>query len=122
MMIKYMQHHWRYMASYYRLAMYTLSFIAFLGLQMSILTCETNIHVDYLDGKVSQVSHSHNGANGQVSMDQTCEIHASHVFIHLTSFILGDCKILKKQIEHLAMLNIINISYQIDHPPKLIRT
>ena len=70
MMIKCMQHRWRYIAPYYRLAMYTLSFIAFLGLQVSIFACEINIHIDYLDGKISQVSHSHNGANGQVSMDQ----------------------------------------------------
>ncbi|MDQ6959212.1 MAG: hypothetical protein Q9M24_08905 [Mariprofundaceae bacterium] len=101
--------------------MRALALIAFMGLQLSMFTCGTDIHIDHLDDTTSQIVHSHNGADqGTGLMDLVCQIHASHVFTEQKTFIMGDSESLPERLYHLATLNIVNVPHLIEHPPRFL--
>jgi len=102
--------------------MRVLALIAFMGLQLSMFTCGIDIHVDHLDSTTNQIAHLHdgNGSPGHGLMDQTCQIHATHVFTDQKPFMLGDSETPPEQIYHLATLNIVSIPHLIEHPPRIL--
>ncbi|GMQ99558.1 MAG: hypothetical protein BMS9Abin18_0376 [Zetaproteobacteria bacterium] len=104
--------------------MRTLALIAFIGLQLSMFTCETNIHIDHLNDTTSQIVQLHNGVNGPGTglMDRACQIHASHVFTDQKPFIMGDSETFPERIYHLATLNLVNVPHLIEHPPRFLHS
>jgi len=100
--------------------MRALALIAFMGLQLSMLTCGIDIHVDHLDGSTSQVAKllGDKSPPGHGVMDQTCQVHASHVFTDQKLLVLGVSERPPERIYPLETLNLVSIPHLIDHPPK----
>lgn len=106
--------------------MRTLAFISLFALQLSIFTCGFDIHVHAMDADVSHVAeHLHDDDNNheQGSPDHSCHVHASHSFTTFNLVAIGVIPVVSPVQHHLLSEPYLkNLSFLIEHPPKLFRS
>ena len=98
-----------------------LALIAFVALQLSMFTCEDGIHVHGMDGETGHFTQhqDESGENGaDLLVDQACQLHASHIFLHQGVCDLEADEAIPEQRFSLASLSLINSPRLIEHPPK----
>lgn len=100
--------------------MRALALIAFVSLQLSMLTCGIDIHVHGLDDAQTRIAHHQDGANGQGSglIDHACHLHATHVFLDQKPYTLDTIELFPELAHDLAALNFTSVPHLIEHPPK----
>lgn len=108
---------------FYLGTMRTLALIAFFALQLSVFTCGFDIHVHAMDldmGHITGHLHDKNGNHDQDEADYRCHVHASHTFAAFDTEYFGNVP-LASTVQHdvLAELNLKNLPFLIEHPPKL---
>jgi hypothetical protein len=106
--------------------MRTLAFIAFFALQLSVFTCGFDIHVHAMDsdmGHVAEHLHDEDSNHEQDSEDHGCHVHASHTFTALDAEYVENVPVLSTGQYHVLSGPILkNLSFLIEHPPKLFRS
>jgi len=102
--------------------MRTLALMAFLALQLSVFTCGFDIHAHAMDADIGHIAehlHDENDNHEQDSTDHGCHVHASHAFT-TSDMEQHEEAPLASTVHHyiLADLNLRNLSFLIEHPPK----
>ncbi len=94
--------------------------VAFVALQLSMFTCETDIHIHSLDAGTSHFAQHGNESDGPENMliDHSSQIHASHVFIEHEPNILDAIPSVSEPSYELATLDFTNVPHLIERPPK----
>ncbi|MBL4775202.1 MAG: hypothetical protein JKY87_04020 [Mariprofundus sp.] len=105
-----------------------LALMAFFALQMAVFTCGFDIHVHAMDSDAGHLPEHVQGANDQHgndsheqgSTDHGCHVHASHTFTASDASQHKNAPLLSTaQHYSLADLNLKNLPWRIEHPPKL---
>ena len=103
--------------------MRTLALIAFFSLQLSVFTCGFDIHVHAMDADMGHIAgHLHDKDSGheQDSTDHGCHVHASHTFTAFDVEWVGDVPVTSSTQHHLLSEPYLkNLSFLIEHPPKI---
>ncbi len=91
-------------------------------IKKSVRTCGFDIHVHAMDsdmGHIAEHSHDENGKHDQDSADHGCHPHATHTFA-ASDVEHHENTPLASTTHHymLADLNLKNLSFLIEHPPK----
>ena len=107
----------------YLVTMRTLAFIAFFALQLSVFTCGFDIHVHAMDADMSHVAehlHDEDGSHEQNSEEHGCHVHASDTFAAFDAEYIENVPSLSTG-QHYVLSGAIlkNLSFLIDHPPKI---
>ena len=106
--------------------MRTLAFIAFFALQLSVFTCGFDIHVHAMDADIGHVAghlHDEDSNHDEGSHDHGCHVHASHMFTTFDAQQIGDVPVASSAQHHLLSEPYLkNLSFLIEHPPKIHRS
>ena len=103
--------------------MRVLALMSFFALQLAVFTCGFDIHVHAMNSDMGHLAEHMQGDNDQHEQDSTdhgCHVHASHTFTasdvsqHKNAPLLSTA-----QHYSLADLNLKNLPWRIEHPPKL---
>lgn len=103
--------------------MRSLALMAFLALQLSVFTCGFDIHVHAAgidEGHVAEHLHDDGADHEEESHDHGCHVHASHSFT-MTKVEKVDSVLDVSIIQQfkLAGFHMKDLSFLIEHPPKL---
>lgn len=106
--------------------MRTLALIAFFALQLSVFTCGFDIHVHAMDADIGHVAghlHDKNSDHDEDPHDHGCHVHASHTFTTFDVQQVGDVSVASSVQQHLLPEPYLkNLSFLIEHPPKIYRS
>ncbi len=99
-----------------------MALMAFFALQLTVFTCGFDIHVHAMESDVSHIAEHSDDSNGQHNPDSAhhgCHLHASHTFATSTSKQHTTAPLAFTENYHvLADLNLKNLPFRIEHPPK----
>jgi len=103
--------------------MRTLALIAFFALQLSVFTCGFDIHVHAAGVDKAHISghiHDDGADHKQSSHDHGCHVHASHAMTLFNAELVGDVPEPSSVQHHLLSEPYLkNLSFLIEHPPKI---
>ncbi len=105
----------------YLTAMRIVALIAFVALQLSVLTCgfDDHVHTTNTDlGHIAQHLHD-NGAAHQNTDNHACHVHASHTFVEVVSKNITTITLMAAKLQYISTTNNIRkIPFPIENPPK----
>lgn len=103
-----------------------LALMAFFALQLTVYTCGFDIHVHAMDaeaGHIAEHLHDKNDEHKEGSESHACHMHASHTFaIYDVEQLENNFVAATTQLFVLADLNLKDLPFLIEHPPKLLHS
>ncbi len=100
-----------------------LAWIAVFSLQIGMFICGAGIDVCHAADAPAQIQVSHSDTGHQnMPIDQTCTAHAAHVFLGQLAFCQNQPTIHSESVNLLTSLNLPEILYLIEQPPKILHS
>jgi len=100
-----------------------MAWIAIISLQMSMFVCGAGIDVCHAADAPAHIEATQSNNNSDASpVDSTCAAHAAHVFLSLPTYNQSQSDNYVTPANSLLPLNLFEVHYLIDHPPKLLHS
>jgi len=100
-----------------------LAWVAIVSLQMGMFVCGAGIDVCHAADDPAHIEGSQSTNNSDtLPVDSTCVAHAAHVFLSLPIYNQSQSDNYTASVNTPLSLNLFEVHYLIDHPPKFLHS